>query len=206
MTRDPAPPRSMRRDVTVAVACAAFALGMVGVSYAAVPLYELFCQVTGYGGTTQRAEANTTTLSDRSVTVRFDSNASPGVPWTFRPVEREVRVKLGETRQIAYRVRNDSDRTVTASATFNVSPPLAGVYFNKIQCFCFNEQTLKPGEEVDMPVVFFVDPDVATVPELKSLPAITLSYTFFPVEGPADVAGGAVTPTVGDAIPAPRGG
>ena len=178
-------PFDKRRARRIAVGCLAFSMGMLGAAYASVPLYELFCQVTGYGGTTQRAEANELAVSDRSITVRFDSNASPGVPWTFRPTERQVSVKLGETRQTAYRVRNNSDQPVTAMATFNVTPQAAGVYFNKLYCFCFDEQTLQPGEEVDMPIVFFVDPALLEREELKGAPPITLSYTFFPVDNPS---------------------
>ncbi|WP_245413553.1 cytochrome c oxidase assembly protein [Mangrovicella endophytica] len=178
-----------RRGIAIAIACAAFALGMVGAAYASVPLYRLFCQVTGYGGTTQRAEGAFGTVVDREVTVRFDSNAVPDVPWQFAPEERDVRVKLGETRQTAYRVRNLSNQRVTAQATFNVTPDAAGSYFNKIACFCFTEQTLEPGEEREMPIVFFVDPAIADQEELKDLPTITLSYTFFPVKSePASVA------------------
>lgn len=186
-----------RRARRIAVGCLAFSMGMLGAAYASVPLYELFCQVTGYGGTTQRAEANELAVSDRSITVRFDANASPGVPWTFRPTERQVSVKLGETRQTAYRVRNDSDRPVTAMATFNVTPQAAGVYFNKLYCFCFDEQTLQPGEEVDMPIVFFVDPAMLEREELEHGPAITLSYTFFPVDAPSSPVAGARSGTAG---------
>ena len=185
MSRQPNPePRqpARRRGIAIAVGCAAFAFGMVGAAYAAVPLYQLFCQVTGYGGTTQRAEAGPAQALDREVSVRFDSNASPGVPWDFQPEERELRVKLGETRQTAYRVKNLSDRRVTAQATFNVTPVAAGAYFNKISCFCFTDQTLEPGEETVMPVVFFVDPKMIEQEELAGAPTITLSYTFFPAE------------------------
>ena len=187
----PAPIFNSRRARRIAVGCVAFSLGMLGAAYASVPLYELFCQVTGYGGTTQRSEANASAVSDREIIVRFDSNASPGVPWTFQPTERQVTVKLGETRQTAYRVRNDSDQPVTAMATFNVTPLSAGAYFNKLYCFCFDEQTLQPGEVVDMPIVFFVDPAMLEKEELKDAPSITLSYTFFPVEGTRPVAGAA---------------
>jgi len=173
---------STRRFRLTAFSCAAFVCGMIGAAYASVPLYRLFCQVTGYGGTTQRSEMASATILDEIVRVRFDSNATPAVPWTFQPNEREVTVRLGETRQMSYRVRNRSDREVTARATFNVTPLLAGAYFNKIQCFCFTDQTLKPGEEVDMPVVFFVDPDILKDADVGTLPTITLSYTFFPVE------------------------
>ena len=173
--------RHARFRVT-AFSCLAFALGMVGAAYAAVPLYDLFCKVTGYGGTTQRAEAAPGQILERSIKVRFDSNAVPSVLWTFQPNEREIVVKLGETRETSYRVTNASDREVTARATFNVTPLLAGAYFNKIQCFCFTDQTLKPGETVDMPVIFFVDPEIVDDVDLKTLPTITLSYTFFPAE------------------------
>ncbi len=189
---DPKPDRlasAQRRGKRIAIGCFAFSMGMLGAAYASVPLYELFCQVTGYGGTTQRAEAGPAAVSDRSISVRFDSNASPGVPWRFQPNERQVTVKLGEVRQTSYRVRNEADYPVTAVATFNVTPLSAGVYFNKLYCFCFNEQTLQPGEVVDMPVVFFVDPAMLEKEELKDAPTITLSYTFFPVsKGEAPVA------------------
>lgn len=181
--------------VVIAVACAAFAAGMVGAAYASVPLYELFCQVTGYGGTTQRADAAPTTVSDKEVTVRFDGNVAKGVPWTFRPNQREVRVHLGEKTQVSYHVENKSDRPITGQALFNVTPDAAGLYFNKIACFCFSNQTLQPGETVEMPIVFYVDPDMADTEELKNLQAITLSYTFFPVDEPAPVAAG---PQAGD--------
>ncbi|WP_062222007.1 cytochrome c oxidase assembly protein [Aureimonas sp. D3] len=181
---EPDGPREMsaRRFRITAFSCAAFVCGMIGAAYASVPLYSLFCKVTGYGGTTQRSEMASATVLNETVRVRFDSNAIPSVPWTFQPNEREVVVRLGETRQMSYRVRNRSDREVTARATFNVTPLLAGGYFNKIQCFCFTDQTLKPGEEVDMPVVFFVDPDILKDADVGTLPTITLSYTFFPVE------------------------
>lgn len=191
------PAFNQRRARRIAVGCLAFSMGMLGAAYASVPLYELFCQVTGYGGTTQRADANNAAISDESIIVRFDSNASPGVPWTFRPTERQVRVQLGETRQTAYRVRNDSDRPVTAMATFNVTPQAAGVYFNKLYCFCFDEQTLQPGETVKMPIVFFVDPAMLEREELQHAPSITLSYTFFPVDAPASPVAGTAGGTVG---------
>lgn len=176
------PAEAARRARIIALGCLGFTFAMIGASFAAVPLYRIFCQATGYGGTTQRAEMASATISDQEINVRFDANASSGVPWSFQPNERQVRVKLGETRQISYHVRNTSDRTVTAMATFNVTPELTGAYFNKIQCFCFNNQTLKPGETVDMPVVFFVDPAIADDVDTKDAQTITLSYTFFPAE------------------------
>lgn len=173
-----------RRGVVIAVSCAAFAVGMIGVAYASVPLYQLFCQVTGYGGTTQRAEAGSSRVIDRTVIVRFDGNVASGLPWAFQPNDRQVTVKLGETREVSYRVKNNSDKAVTGQATFNVTPNAAGVYFNKIACFCFDNQTLQPGEELDMPIVFYVDPDMLEADELKNAPGITLSYTFFKVDDP----------------------
>ena len=181
-----------RRDRTVAIACLAFAFGMVGAAYASVPLYRMFCQATGYGGTTQRAETAPNRVLDSVVTVRFDSNASPDVPWEFQPTEREMKVKLGEVRQTSYRVKNLSDRRVTAQATYGVTPDTAGSYFNKLECFCFSDQTLAPGETKDMPIIFFVDPAMIDAEELKDLPAITLSYTFFRAADEKPVAEAAV--------------
>lgn len=168
-----------RRATMIAIGCAAFAFGMVGAAYASVPLYRMFCQATGYGGTTQRADSAPSVVAEREVTVRFDANASPGVPWAFRPNERSVRIRLGDVRQTSFHFKNLSDRPVTAQATFNVTPDAAGIYFNKIACFCFTEQTLAPGEEKDMPIVFFVDPAMLETEELRGAPAITLSYTLF---------------------------
>ncbi|WP_206455429.1 cytochrome c oxidase assembly protein [Aurantimonas marina] len=171
-----------RKGIVIAVSCAAFAVGMIGAAYASVPLYQLFCQVTGYGGTTQRAETGSSRVIDRTVIVRFDGNVSGDLPWAFQPNDRQVTVKLGETREVSYRVKNNSDKAVTGQATFNVTPNAAGVYFNKIACFCFDNQTLQPGEELDMPIVFYVDPDMLEADELKNAPGITLSYTFFKVD------------------------
>ena len=171
---------SPKANMRIVVACAAFVVSMVGVSYAAVPLYQLFCQVTGYGGTTQRVEQMSDTILDRTIKVRFDSNVAAGLPWDFRPVQREVELRIGETVQIGYTAENKSDRATSGQATFNVTPMAAGAYFNKIQCFCFTENELKPGESMDMPVVFFVDPAIVDDPDAKDITTITLSYTFFP--------------------------
>ncbi|MCR4266747.1 cytochrome c oxidase assembly protein [Nitratireductor sp. ZSWI3] len=175
------------RNRNAAILCLALVGGMVGMAYAAVPLYQLFCQVTGYGGTTQRVEQYSDTILDQTITVRFDANTN-GVPWEFEPVQREVTMRIGETKQISYMARNLSDKATSGTATFNVSPARAGAYFNKVECFCFTEQELQPGESYDMPVVFFVDPEIVKVPELKNLKTITLSYTFFPLEKKAPVA------------------
>lgn len=167
-------------NMRIVIACSAFVVSMVGVSFAAVPLYQLFCQVTGYGGTTQRVEQMSDTILDRKIMVRFDANVAGGLPWDFKPVEREVELKIGETIQIGYTAQNTSSQSTFGQATFNVTPMSAGAYFNKIQCFCFTETELKPGETLDMPVVFFVDPAIIDDPDAKDVTTITLSYTFFP--------------------------
>ncbi|MAS14889.1 MAG: cytochrome c oxidase assembly protein [Nitratireductor sp.] len=182
------------RNRNAAILCVAVVGGMVGMAYAAVPLYQLFCQVTGYGGTTQRVEQYSDTILDQTITVRFDANTN-GVPWEFQPKQREVTLRLGETKQISYVSRNLSNVPTSGTATFNVSPARAGAYFNKVECFCFTEQELQPGQSYDMPVVFFVDPEIVNVPELKNLKTITLSYTFFPLEKKAPVAAAPKTNT-----------
>lgn len=171
-----------RRNRFAAYACVAFVAAMVGASYAAVPLYRMFCQVTGFGGTTQVSKAAPADVpadaKDRMVTVQFDGNVNSQLPWKFEPAQREVTVKVGEQTLAFYRATNLSDQTITGTAAFNVSPPIAGAYFNKIACFCFSEQTLKPGETVEMPVSFFVDPSVVKDHEMDGV-TITLSYTFY---------------------------
>jgi cytochrome c oxidase assembly protein subunit 11 len=167
---------------TVVAICCSFVIGMTGMAYAAVPLYEMFCKVTGYGGTTKRVEQASDVILDKTIKVRFDANTGPGLAWTFEPVEREVELKIGETVQIMYKARNMASSATTGQATFNVTPQAAGAYFNKVQCFCFTETTLKPGEELEMPVVFFVDPEIVNPVETKGIHTITLSYTFFPHE------------------------
>lgn len=179
----------VRHDVSrnhraVGLACAAVAAGMVGMAYAAVPLYQIFCQVTGYGGTTQVAVAPSQNTIDKTITMRFDANVSDDLAWKFEPVDRKFELKIGDNRIASYRATNISDKTVTGTATFNVSPDAAGIYFNKIECFCFTEQTLKPGESVDMPVSFFVDPGFADDPNTAHISQLTLSYTFYPVANP----------------------
>jgi cytochrome c oxidase assembly protein subunit 11 len=154
---------------------------MVGMSYAAVPLYAMFCQLTGYGGTTQRVEQYSDRILDKTVTVRFDANTS-GVPWDFRPAAREMTIRIGETAQAHYFATNLVGVPTGGRATFNVTPEMAGAYFNKVECFCFTDTTLQPGETLDMPVVFYVDPDIVDVPELKDIRTITLSYTLFPTD------------------------
>ena len=176
--------------VIVAICCS-FVIGMGAMAYAAVPLYEMFCKVTGYGGTTQRVEQASDVILDETIKVRFDANVGPGLPWTFEPVQREVELKIGETVQILYKARNNASKATTGQATFNVTPQAAGAYFNKVQCFCFTETTLKPGEELEMPVVFFVDPEIVKPVETKGIHTITLSYTFYPHEASKPVASAA---------------
>lgn len=176
-----------RKNLRVAAMAAGVALGMVGLSYASVPLYRLFCQVTGFGGTTQRADAAPQTVIDKPVSVRFDANTSENLPWSFHAVQTVMTVKFGEQNMAYYKATNTSGKPVTGSAVFNVTPPQAGAYFNKIQCFCFTEQTLQPGESIEMPVSFFVDPDMLQDDDAAGITEITLSYTFYPVDKPKAV-------------------
>ncbi|GIU67176.1 cytochrome c oxidase assembly protein CtaG [Candidatus Phycosocius spiralis] len=156
-------------------------LAMLGASYAAVPLYQLFCQVTGYGGTTQVATAAASTVLSRTIQVRFDANVAPGVPWSFKPEKPVVSLKLGENGLAFYTVKNESDRPVTAVATYNVTPHKVGPYFQKLECFCFQDRTLQPGESMELPVIFYVDPALATDRNVDEVTEVTLSYTFFAV-------------------------
>ena len=153
--------------------------GMVGLAYASVPLYALFCQVTGFGGTTQRADAAPERQVDRVIKVRFNADVNNALPWRFKPEQRELTVKLGEMGLAAYQAANRADRATVGTALYNVTPDKAGKYFNKIECFCFTEQVLEPGQSVDMPVAFFVDPALAEDPAMEDVTTITLSYTFF---------------------------
>ncbi|UCI06896.1 cytochrome c oxidase assembly protein [Mesorhizobium sp. B1-1-8] len=200
MSGDAKPGRNSSNCVVAAV-CLAFFTGMIGMAYAAVPLYRMFCQATGYGGTTQRVEKQYAgRVLDRDITIRFDANTN-GIPWQFEPVARSVTVKIGATAQAHYSATNKFDRSITGRATFNVQPEMAGAYFNKVECFCFTDTTLKPGETLDMPVVFYVDPDIVNVPELKDLKTITLSYTMFPVEKKQPVASSAPAAGTSKKIP-----
>jgi cytochrome c oxidase assembly protein subunit 11 len=167
--------------------CAVFVACMVGAAYASVPLYRLFCQVTGYNGTTQRVEQYSNKILDKSVQITFDANISNGLNWDFKPA-KPVQLKIGETGQVEFTATNRSPYETTGQAVFNVTPMEAAVYFNKVQCFCFTEQTLKPGETVQMPVIFYVDPDIAKTNETKNIKTITLSYTFYPSQTSKPVA------------------
>ena len=183
------PKQQLRRDMAVAASCGAFVALMVGAAYASVPLYDWFCRTTGFGGTTQVSEKAPDFVLDRTVKVRFDSNIAPGLPWKFKPEQNEVTVRIGEVTTVHYKVTNEAARSTLGQASYNVTPPTVGVYFNKINCFCFTEQRMKPGETREMAVVFYVDPSIAKDSEHDALKSITLSYTFFPLpDKPAPVA------------------
>jgi len=167
-----------RKVVTAAVLVGVVAV-MVGLSFAAVPLYRIFCQVTGYGGTTQRAEVAPGAVGDRIITVRFNADVDPNLPWRFEPEQSAVTVKVGEQKLAYFKATNLSNEPIVGQAVFNVTPLKAGLYFDKVQCFCFSEQRLEPGQSEDMPVAFFVDPDIVKNRNLDDVQTITLSYTFF---------------------------
>lgn len=159
---------------------------MIALTASAVPLYNLFCRVTGYGGTTQVSETGSDVILEREITVRFSANRAAGMPWEFRPVEPSMRIRIGETGMAFYEAYNPTDVPIAGTATFNVTPFTTGLYFSKIQCFCFEEQVLQPGERVMMPVSFYVDPEMLNDPEAAGAPAITLSYTFHQIELPEE--------------------
>lgn len=173
---------SAKKSSRLALVLVGVAAGMVGLAYASVPLYDLFCRVTGYGGTTQQAEEGSDIILDQDITVSFDANTARKMPWNFKPVKKTVTLKIGQTGIAFYEAHNPTDQTIKGTASFNVTPLKAGQYFTKIDCFCFTEQTLKPGQRVDMPVTFYVDPEIASDPNTKDVKTITLSYTFFPME------------------------
>lgn len=168
--------RAVRRT---AILCALVFFGMVGAAFASVPLYRMFCQVTGFDGATRRAEVGATRVLDRTIGVRFDANVRD-LPWTFQPQQVSQTVRIGQTMLAYYRVTNTSDRPLTGRATYNVVPEQAGVYFTKLECFCFKDQTLQPGQSLDFPVVYFIDPRFAEDFETRGKSEVTLSYTFFP--------------------------
>lgn len=159
---------------------------MLGLSFAAVPLYRFFCAATGYGGTPQIAKLSSPIRGQRDLIVRFDANVAPGLAWTFAPETQKLKLRTGETATVYYKITNRSDRVWTARAMFNVSPDSAGAYFDKIACFCFSEQKLKPHETVELPVVFFLDPALEKDASMKDVEEVTLSYTFFPANPSVD--------------------
>ena len=177
--------KGLTRDAAVAAACGFVVVLMVGAAYAAVPFYNWFCRVTGFNGTTQVAiSAPSGAPLDRKIAVRFDSNVAPGLPWKFEPEETEIEVRIGEVVTAYYTVTNQSARTTTGQAAYNVAPLTVGAYFQKINCFCFAEQTMAAGEKRQMPVVFYVDPAIVNDGDNEGLNTITLSYTFYPVRDP----------------------
>jgi cytochrome c oxidase assembly protein subunit 11 len=171
-----------RAKALTAMLLAGVIVAMVGLTAAAVPLYRLFCQVTGYGGTTQRAAAAPERQVEQTIEVRFNADVAHDLPWSFTPVERAITLRLGEQHLAFYRAHNGGDRPIAGTATFNVTPFKAGAYFTKIACFCFEEQILQAGATVDMPVSFYVDPAILEDPATRDIRAITLSYTFFALE------------------------
>ena len=174
----------LRRDMIVAGCCGVFVASMVGAAYASVPLYNWFCRTTGFAGTPLVSEKAPDHILGRKIAIRFDSNVAPTLPWKFVPEQNEVTVRIGEVTTVHYKVINLAARQITAQASYNVSPPQVGAYFNKINCFCFTRQTMKPGETREMTVVFYVDPKIVQDSDQDTLNTITLSYTFYPEKDP----------------------
>ncbi|AJY46066.1 cytochrome c oxidase assembly protein [Martelella endophytica] len=168
-----------RNNGAVVLMCLAFVFGMGAMSFAAVPLYRIFCQVTGYNGTAQRVDQYSNVILDRRVKVTFDANVAPGFDWSFTPLQKSVSPRIGETVQVMFEAKNKSSEPLRGQAIFNVTPLQAGAYFNKVECFCFTETVLQPGETLEMPVVFYVDPEFAEAEETRDINVLTLSYTFF---------------------------
>ena len=183
------PAKPARNIGLTAALCVVFVAGMVGMSFAAVPLYRLFCQVTGYQGTTRQADKAPDRTVDRIVTIRFDANIANGLGWSFRPAQRSIEVKVGEVATVDFLAENRTAEPTTGTAAFNVTPGEAGAYFNKIACFCFTDKTLQAGEKAVLPVMFFVDPSMAVDRDMNVVDTITLSYTFYPAaRAPSPVA------------------
>jgi cytochrome c oxidase assembly protein subunit 11 len=187
-----------RANGVIVASCLAFVAGMTGMAYAAVPLYDMFCRVTGYNGTTKRVEQASDVILDRKIKVTFDANTASDLPWDFKPVQREIELKIGETVQIEFEATNMAKKPTTGQAVFNVTPMSAGAYFNKVECFCFTETTLQPGEDMKMPVVFFVDPEMVKAVETKGINTLTLSYTFYARQPSKPVAALTVKPAETD--------
>jgi cytochrome c oxidase assembly protein subunit 11 len=178
-----------KRILRTAGIATAVVLGMTGMAFAAVPLYDAFCKITGYGGTTQEASAAPDRVLERRIEVRFDANIDPNLPVEFAPKQISETLRIGETGLAFYRIRNLSDQPIVARATYNVTPHVAGQYFAKLECFCFQDQTIAAGAEADLPVVFFVDPELADDPDTREINTLTLSYTFFRATDQSDAAG-----------------
>jgi len=171
--------KKLRRDVLVAGICGAVVALMVGAAFASVPFYNWFCRTTGFGGTTQVSEKTPDHTLSRTIYIRLDSNVAAGLPWKFEPEQNEIKVHIGEVATVHYKVINEAAREITAQASYNVSPPTIGAYFDKINCFCFTQQAMKAGEARELTVVFYVDPSIVKDHEQDDLNTITLSYTFY---------------------------
>ena len=178
-----APSQTRRSNRGIVLSCIGAVVFMTGLSFAAVPLYNLFCKVTGFGGTPMVGTAATGKIGDRVISVFFDANVSPALGWRFEAERTEIAARVGETQTVFYKITNTSSKPMTGIATYNVQPNQAGAHFVKIQCFCFTENTLQPGETIEAPVVFYIDPEIEQNRELASLKSITLSYTYFPSKG-----------------------
>jgi cytochrome c oxidase assembly protein subunit 11 len=183
--------RAVRRTAT---ACIGIAVGMIGLAYASVPLYDLFCRVTGFGGTPMIGTAEAGTVLDETVRVRFDANVSPALPWRFRAEAPVIEARIGETKTVFYQVANAGDDAARGIATFNVTPENAGAYFVKLECFCFNEHSLEAGEAMDSAVVFYIDPAIVDDPSFAAMKTITLSYTYFPARGGEPITTSSIAP------------
>ena len=196
MTTAPARPAHLQRTALI---CTAVVLGMTGLSFAAVPLYDMFCKATGFGGTPKVGTAGAGRILDRTITVRFDANVAPGLGWRFTPENPDIKLRVGETQTVFYKITNRSDRASTGIATYNVTPEKSAAFFVKIQCFCFTEHTLQPGESLEAPVVFYIDPEIADNRELNGINSLTLSYTYFPSKAGQPVAESKTGAGAGDA-------
>jgi cytochrome c oxidase assembly protein subunit 11 len=168
-----------RRSRFIVISLVGLVIAMGGLAFASVPLYRVFCQVTGFGGVTQRAEVAPAAVAGKTMTVRFNSDTSADLPWTFQPLQREMTLEIGATGLAVYRVTNNSNERIVGQATFNVTPYDVGYYFTKLECFCFQEQVLEPGQSAELPVTFFIDPSILEDAEAKDIHTVTLSYTFF---------------------------
>ena len=188
MTEEKTYEKSRASNGSVAMLCAVFVCCMVGMAYAAVPLYQLFCQVTGYNGTTQRAEQYSDVILDRTIKVTFDANVSTDLNWDFKPVQSSITPRIGETVEVKFIATNRSPVPTSGTAVFNVTPMDAAAYFNKVECFCFTETTLQPGQSYEMPVVFYIDPEIVKHRRTRDLSTLTLSYTFYPTKTEKPVA------------------
>jgi cytochrome c oxidase assembly protein subunit 11 len=175
-------PAQNRKNLTLAFNLLLIAVGMLALAFASVPLYRMFCQVTGYGGTTRQSASAPRQVLGREITILFNADTDPHLPWSFKPSVTQMKTRIGQQTLTHYVAHNNSNEAVTGRATYNVVPFTAGPYFSKIECFCFTEQTLEAGQSVNMPILFYIDPSLADAPEMKDVNTITLSYTFFPVK------------------------